>query len=70
MKLTKSLEGKRVKIICIDGEKFEGTVSDYIFPEDNEPEGIAAIDIEDCPQRPEMCIGFNEDEIKAIEVLK
>ena len=46
--LSQSLEGKRVKIICTDGEEFEGIVSDYIFPDDNEPEGIAAIDIEDC----------------------
>lgn len=68
--LSQSLEGKRVKIICTDGEKFEGVVSDYIFPEDNEPEGIAAIDIEDCPQRPGLCIGFNEDEIESIEVLE
>lgn len=44
--LSQSLEGKRVKIICTDGEEFEGIVSDYIFPDDNEPEGIAAIDIE------------------------
>ena len=70
MMLSQSLEGKKVKIICTDGEKFEGLVSDYIFPEDNEPEGIAAIDIEDCPQRPGMCIGFNEDEIESIEVLE
>lgn len=67
--LSQSLEGKRVKIICTDDEEFEGVVSDYIFPDDNEPEGVAAIDIENCPQRPGMCIGFNEDEIKSIEVL-
>lgn len=70
MKLSQSLEGKRIRITCTDGEIFEGRVSDYIFPDDNEPEGIAAIDIEDCPQRPGQWIGFNEDEIKSIEILE
>lgn len=51
MKLNQSLEGKNVKITCTDGEVFTGIVSDYIFPEDNEPEGIAAIDIDNCPQK-------------------
>lgn len=66
MKINQGLEGKRVKIICNDGEVFEGTVTDYIYPEDNEPEGIAAIDIEDCPQRPGLEVGFNENEIASI----
>ena len=52
MKITKDLEGKRVKITDIDNEIFEGIVSAYIYPEDNEPEGVAGICIEDCPQRP------------------
>lgn len=34
MKITKDLEGKRVKITDIDNEIFEGIVSDYIYPED------------------------------------
>lgn len=70
MKISQSLEGKRVKITCTDGEVFEGTVTDYIYPDDNEPEGIAAIDIEDCPQRPGREVGFNETEIASVEVLK
>ena len=69
MKIDQSLEGKRVRIVDIDGEVFEGTVGDYVYPEDNEPEGIAAIDIENCPQRPGMLIGFNETDIKSIEVI-
>lgn len=69
MKINQSLEGKKVRIVDIDGEVFEGIVSDYIFPEDNEPEGIAGIDIEDCPQNPGMLIGFNETDIKSIEVI-
>ena len=43
MKITKDLEGKRVKITDIDNEIFEEIVSDYIYPEDNEPEGVAGI---------------------------
>lgn len=70
MKLSKSLEGKNVKITCIDGEVFTGIVSDYIFPEDNEPEGIAAIDIDNCPQKSGESVSFNENEIDNIEVIK
>ena len=65
MTLDQSLEGKRVKITCTDGEVFEGTVTDYIYPE-----GIAAIDIENCPQRPGQEIGFNETEIASVDVLE
>lgn len=70
MKIDQSLEGKRVKLIDIDGTTFEGIVGDYIYPEDNEPEGIAAIDIYDCPQRPGEWIGFNEPDIKFIEIIE
>ena len=68
MKKTKDLVGKRVKITDIDNEIFEGIVSDYIYPEDNEPEGVAGICIEDCPQRPGDWIGFNEHDIKEIKI--
>lgn len=70
MKLSQSLEGKNVKITCIDGEVFTGIVGDYIFPEDNEPEGIAAIDIDNCPQKSGESVSFNENEIDNIEVIK
>lgn len=70
MKLSQSLDGKNVKITCIDGEVFTGIVSDYIFPEDNEPEGIAAIDIDNCPQKSGESVSFNENEIDNIEVIK
>ena len=70
MKIDQSLEGKRVRITDMDDEIFEGIVGDYIYPEDNEPEGIAAIDIYDCPQRPGQWIGFNEPEIKTLEVIE
>lgn len=68
MKLNQTLEGKRVRIIDVDGEIFTGVVSDYIYPEDNEPEGIASIVLEDCPQRPYL-LGMNESDIRSIEIL-
>lgn len=66
MKLDQSLEGKKVKIVHTNGEIFTGIVSDYIFPEDNEPIGISGIVLEDCPQRPYL-VSMNEDEIETIE---
>nr|UVY37482.1 MAG: ataxin 2 SM domain protein [Bacteriophage sp.] len=42
MKL-RAYEGKRVTVITSDGKKYSGVVRDYIFPEDNEPEGIESI---------------------------
>ena len=69
MKLTQKLEGKKVKLISTDGELFTGIVSDYIYPEDNEPEGVSGIIIEDCPQRSYL-LGMNENEIKSIEIIE
>ena len=59
---------RKEKFTDIDNEIFEGIVSDYIYPEDNEPEGVAGICIEDCPQRPGDWIGFNEHDIKEIKI--
>ena len=70
MKLNQSLEGKNVKLTCTDGEVFTGIVSDYIFPDDNEPEGVAAIDIDNCPQKLGESVSFNENEIKDIEIME
>lgn len=69
MKIDQSLEGKTVRITDVAGEIFEGIVGDYIYPEDNEPEGVAAIDIYNCPQRPGQWIGFNETDIESIEIV-
>lgn len=69
MELSQTLEGKKVKIVDVDGEVFEGVVSDYIYPEDHESEGIAAIAVENCPQHSGKWIGFNEPDIKSIEVI-
>ena len=69
MKINQKLEGKKVKITCIDGEVFTGIVSDYIFPEDNEPEGVAAIDLDDCPQLSGEGVSLNDDEIERVDIL-
>ncbi len=39
----RSYEGEYVSVLCSDGEKIKGFVTDYIFPEDNEPEGVESI---------------------------
>lgn len=70
MELSRKLEGKKVRIVTIADEVFEGTVSDYFYPEDNEPEGVAGIALDNCPQRPGAWLGFNESEIKSIKVLQ
>lgn len=67
--LNRSLEGKRVKIVTVKGSVYEGRVEDYIFPEDNEPEGIAGINMDECEQAPTGWVGLNETDIKSIEVI-
>ena len=68
MRISSELEGRKVKIITIDGEEFIGNVSDYIYPEDNESEA-AMLAIENCPQRPGKWIGLYENEIKSVQVI-
>ena len=69
MKLSQNLEGRNVKITCVDVGGCSGKKRDYVFPEDNEPEGVAAIDIDNCPQSSGESVSFNEDEIANIEVI-
>lgn len=64
----RELEGKRIRITNIYGEVFEGIAEDYIFPEDNEPEGVESITLYDCPQR-NYPVEFYESEIKSIQVI-
>ena len=70
MKINKTLEGKKIRLVCMDEEVFEGVVSDYIYPEDNEPEGVASIDIDNCPQRNGGSVSFYETEIKSFSIIK
>ena len=36
-------EGKKVRIITSDGKRYSGRMTDYISPDDNEPEGVESI---------------------------
>lgn len=64
-KLTRELEGKKIRVITMDGDEIVGTVEDYIYPEDNEPEGVAGIDVK-CA---DGWVGLNEPDIKSFELI-
>lgn len=60
-------EGKQVRIVDTDGQQFTGRVTDYIDPEDNEPEGAESIIIRDAATK--KLLEFYADKIKSIEVI-
>lgn len=62
----KLLEGKRVRLIDVSGKTFEGIVGDYVYPEDNEPEGMASIILDISKNN---AVEFFEREIRAIDVI-
>lgn len=69
----REFEGKNIKLIDVENDTFEGYVGDYIFPDDNEPEGVEGI-ILDYPIRSDGYkyqnpVQFNAPEIRSIEVL-
>lgn len=63
----KTLVDKKVRIIDIDGQEFLGMVTDYDYPEDNEPEEESII-IED--ELRSQSIMFYGREIKSLEIIK
>lgn len=65
MKLS-TYEGKKARIEAIDGQTFYGVVTDYIFPEDNEPEGESIV----LRTLQNVHIEFRKEEIKNIELIK
>jgi hypothetical protein len=67
----KKLEGKNVRIICNDGQIFEGNVGDYIFADDN-VNGKESIILDPFPGFPLYgCpVEFLEEEIKTIKVIE
>lgn len=70
----RKLEGKRIRLINTESEEFEGVVGDYVFPEDNEPEGVEGI-IVDYPIRSDghryrNPVLFNAPDIKSIEIIE
>lgn len=68
-----TLEGKRVRLVSRNGQSYEGIVGDYIYPEDNVPEEIEAIII-DNPTRDDGFkyknpVEFTASEIESIEII-
>ena len=63
-------EGKKVRIVDVDGDKFEGTVSDYIYPDEDDT-GLESIVI-NCTKGPMSgnYVEFWEKDIKTIEVIQ
>lgn len=69
----KTLEGERVRLVSTSGETYEGEVGDYIFADDNEPEGVEGI-VLDYPTRGDglkckYLMQFNAPDIESIEVI-
>lgn len=62
-------EGKKVRITDNEKRVWEGKVTDYIYPEDNEPEIESIIIRCDVGKFPGKSIEFTESEIKTIEVI-
>lgn len=65
MKLS-AYEGKKARIVDIDGQEFYGYVTDYILPEDNEPEGESIV----LKTLEGVLIEFRKEEIKEIEIIQ
>ncbi len=73
MELSQALESKKIRLVDIDGDVYEGKVGDYVFPDDNEPEGVEGIILDD-PVRNDGYkyqnpVQFNAPEIKSIEII-
>jgi len=60
------LEGKKVRIVCDNEQMYFGKVTDYIHPEDNEPEGESIV----LKTLEGVLIEFRPEEIKEIEIIK
>lgn len=65
---------KKVQIVGNDNKVYEGVVWDYIWPDDNETEGVEAI-ILDYPVRSDGYkyqnpVQFNSTEIKSIKIIQ
>lgn len=66
--------GKKVRILNIDKEVFEGDVSNYIYPEDNEPEEIESIILDHLVKEGGHNflnpVELTASEIKSIEIIR
>ena len=63
-------EGKKVKITDTRKRIWEGKVTDYIYPEDNEPEVESIIIRCETGKFPGKLIEFTALEIESIEVIE
>lgn len=72
IKLSK-FEGKMVKLLDNNGHRYEGLVGDYIYPEDNEPEGVEGIILDypmvDGKTKSTELLEFTVDDIRSIELI-
>ncbi len=65
IKIVEDFFNKRVRIVDIDGQSFEGVVVDIRGKEDNEDTGRDSLNIFNGKD----CIFFSDNEIKTIEIL-
>jgi len=63
----KKYEGRKVRIIDNDDTEFVGRVIEYIYTEDNEPEGEGLILHDDLQER---LIEFRKEKIKSVKILR
>lgn len=59
--------GKNVHVIANNGKEFQGKVTDYSYPEDNNPE-VESIAIKDIDSG--SYIEFPKNDIKSIEIIE
>lgn len=64
----RNLEGKTVRLIDNEGKEYKGYVGDYIYPEDNEPEGVEAIILDDLIRTSDGYKFENPVEFTALEI--
>lgn len=69
----KYFPGKKVRIVDDEGMEYEGLAWDYVHPDDNEPEGVEGIILDNLIRADgrhyENPILFNAPDIKYIEVI-
>lgn len=66
----KKYYGKKVRIVAANKKTFEGMVTDYFYPEDNDPEEESiAIRCSKGPF-PGKSVEFPESDIKSIEIIE
>ena len=58
-------QGKKVRIIAVNNKEFIGVAEDYVYPEDNEPEGESII----INTLSGALVEIRPEEIKEIEIV-